>query len=68
MFAATFKTPQCPWRDVYAVGALQFQSVYGIRCSNENIKSLIGSPAPEILYYNRPFLSDFVVLSITYMD
>ena len=39
MFAATFKTPQCPWRDVYAVGALQFQSVYGIRCSKENIVS-----------------------------
>ena len=31
------QTPECPWRDLYAMGALQLQSVYWVRYSDENI-------------------------------
>ena len=40
--------------EVYAVGALQLQSMYRVLYSDKNISGLTCSPVLEILYNNRP--------------
>ena len=67
LFVATSTTRECLWKNVYAVGELQLQSVDRLHYSDENISSLTCSPVPEILYNNRPgVFSDFMVLNVTY--
>ena len=60
------QTIRMSMEEVYAVWALQLQSMYRVRYSDQNISGLTCSPVLEILYYTRPgVFSDFTVLSVT---
>ena len=59
------QTPECPWKNVCAVGAHQPQSMYRVRYSDKNISGVTCSPVLEMLYYNRPGVFTDLVLSVT---